>query len=124
MSGRGGDYLAAWRCERGHLQLHAGVSCAACGRALRTSRVPSGARLVAVTTVRVNPRGRPFVLGVAVTACGHARTLCVVEGAIRGNGRDAVRLHIAGGVVVARAAGRIRERSREPVSTPEDSRRS
>lgn len=121
-----GPRLDAWRCLHGHVQLHTAPRCPSCGGAMRRARVSADARLIAVTTVRVNPSGRPFVLAVAVTRCGRARTLCVVRSAIRGDGHDAVRLHDEGGVIVAVARGREgRIRGRNPVrpSTPGDSRR-
>jgi hypothetical protein len=116
-------HLAAWRCQRGHVHLHGAVSCPDCGSSLQAARVAPDARIIATTTVRVNPSGRPFVLGLAVTRCGHARTLCVVETEIRGNGRDPVWLCNEAGVMVARAR-RVRGRSPEPPATREDSRRS
>jgi uncharacterized OB-fold protein len=112
--------IDAWRCDGGHVDLHAGAACAACGRRVRPVTIPCEARLVATTVVRINPSGRPFVLGVAVTRCGRARTLCRVEGALRNNGRDAVRLRDEGGVIVAVA---IRGRSRARSATRADSRR-
>jgi hypothetical protein len=90
---------------------------------LQPVRVAPGARLIAHTTVRVNPAGRPFVLGLAVTRCGRARTLCVVEGEIRGNGRDAVRLCNERGVIVARGLS-VRGRNPAPAATRGGSRRS
>ncbi len=67
------------------------------------------ARLVLVTTVRVNPSGAPFRLGVAVERCGRARVLCVVEGAVRGLGYDRVVLEDRDGATVARPARRRRQ---------------
>ncbi|MDH4035879.1 MAG: hypothetical protein OEX18_01745 [Candidatus Krumholzibacteria bacterium] len=110
MNGPSHPRLVAWRCPRGHVQLHGAPACPACGERLRPARLSPDARLIATTTVRVNPQGRPFVLGIAVTRCGRARTLCVVRTRIRGNGRDAVRLCNEDGVVVARAA-RVKARS-------------
>ena len=115
--------LDAWRCERGHVHLHGGALCHACARPLRPVRVAADARLLAATTVHVNPGGRPFVLGVAVTRCGRARTLCVVEGALRKNGRDAIRLRNENGVIVARAAG-VRGHSPARFPTREGSQKS
>jgi len=74
-------------------------------------RGPRDARLVLVTTVRINPTGAPFRLGVAVMRSGRARVLCVVEGAVRGLGYDRVVLEERGGVTVARPARRRRPRS-------------
>lgn len=71
------------------------------------------ARLVLVTTVRVNPSGAPFRLGVAIEGCGRARVLCVVEGAVRGLGYDRVVLEERGGVTVARRPRRRYRRSRD-----------
>jgi hypothetical protein len=123
--------LRAWRCGLGHVQLNEDTSCGACGRPLRPARIGAAARLIAATTVRVNPAGRPFVLGVAVTRCGRARTLCVVETPIRGNGRDAVRLAERDGVIVARGCGdsrrarpALKARNPGPRATGEDSQRS
>ena len=69
-----------------------------------------GARLVLVTTVRINPTGAPFRLGVAVERRGCARVLCVVEGAVRGLGYDRVVLEERGGVTVARPVSRRHSR--------------
>ena len=71
------------------------------------------ARLVLVTTVRVNPTGAPFRLGVAVMRSGRERVLCVVEGAVRGLGYDWVVLEERDGVTVARRARRRYRRSRD-----------
>jgi len=60
--------------------------------------------LVLVTTVRVNPTGTPFRLGVAITRRGRARVLCRVEGRVRESGHDRVVLEERDGVVVARRA--------------------
>jgi len=58
--------------------------------------------LVLVTTVRVNPSGKPFQLGIAVTCSGRARTICRVEGNMRALGHDRVVLERRGKVIVAR----------------------
>ena len=70
------------------------------------TRVGTGkpAILVLVTTVRVNPFGAPFRLGVAVMRAGKTRVLCRVEGRVRGNGNDRVILEERNGVVTARRA--------------------
>ncbi len=94
--------IDAWRCGRGHVHLHESPVCGDCGRPLRRARVSPEARLIATTTVYVNPAGRPFVLGVAVTRGVRARTLCIVEGAVRGSGRDEVLLREEEGRIVAR----------------------
>lgn len=109
--------IDAWRCERGHVHLHESAACAECGGAVRCARISSRARLIAVTTVRVNPTGNPFRLGMAVTRDGRARTLCIVEGDVRGSGCDAVRLELDGERIVARPwrgsrARAVRARSR------------
>ena len=70
------------------------------------------ARLVLVTTVRVNPSGTPFRLGMAIERRGRARVLCVVEGAVRGLGYDRVLLEECDGVTVARPARHRYRRSR------------
>lgn len=99
---RGG--IAGVRCARGHVHAQAGAGCPECDAPTRPTRLAGAATLVLVTTVRINPSGAPFRLGVAVTRSGHARVLCRVEGAVRGLGRDRVQLEERDGVVVARAA--------------------
>jgi uncharacterized OB-fold protein len=94
--------LDAWRCGRGHVFLHPHPACPECGERLAATRVSAAARLLLATTVRVNPTGLPYVLGLAETECGRARTLCRVEGPVRGGGHDAVRLERRGATVVAR----------------------
>jgi len=113
--------LQAWRCDRGHLTLHEEAACARCGAGLRPTSLDGAARLVTTTTVRVNPSGRPFALGIAVTSAGRARTLCVVDGPVRHNGHDRVWLTREGGRIVARAVSR---RSRVQSASREDSKRS
>jgi hypothetical protein len=82
-------------------------------------RIPARARLVAHTTVRVNPTGVPYRLGVAVTDRG-AATLCVIEGEIRGNGRDRVTLVERNGRFYARGARARVSRSPAPPATDAD----
>jgi hypothetical protein len=100
---RARERLLAWRCGSGHLTLLEEGTCAACGGTLQTTPVHAAARLVATTTVRVNPTGHPFVLGIAVTTAGRVRTLCVVDGPVRHSGHDRVWLTREGGRIVARA---------------------
>jgi uncharacterized OB-fold protein len=109
--------IVARRCPEGTLYLHEHGACPVCGGALTPVRIPSRAILVSHTTVRVSPTGEPYRLGVAVAA-GGAATLCVVEGRIRGNGRDRVTLELRDGryhAVGARA--RVTRRSRAPLSS-------
>ena len=94
--------LDARRCARGHLSLEADPSCTQCGERVYAVQVRPEATLELVTTVRVNPTGQPYQLGVAVTRAGRARTLCRVEGAVRGLGNDAVILERRGDVLIAR----------------------
>ena len=98
--------LSAWRCDRGHVGLYADEACATCGERLRPVQIPADAVLELVTTVRVNPTGQPFQLGIAVTRAGRARTVCRVEGGVRGLGHDAVVLERRGDTIVARARRR------------------
>ena len=58
--------------------------------------------LVFVTTVRVNPSGVPYRLGLAIARSGRTRLLCRVEGEVRESGRDRVWLEECHGIVVAR----------------------
>jgi hypothetical protein len=94
--------LDAWRCRLGHVSLHDDGRCATCGAPLSALHIQPDAFLELVTTVRVNPTGRPYRLGIAVTRCGRARTLCRVEGAVRGLGNDPVMLEPQGEMIVAR----------------------
>jgi uncharacterized OB-fold protein len=94
--------LDARRCIRGHLSLEGDPACPQCGERVHAVQIQPDATLELVTTVRVNPTGRPYQLGVAVTRAGRARTLCRVEGAVRGLGNDAVILERRGDVLIAR----------------------
>lgn len=119
-----GRSIPAWRCARGHLSLYHNESCASCGQPARALRIPAFARLVTCTTVRVNPGGEPFRLGVARTRNG-AATLCIVEGAVRNNGMELVRLEKRGDHFVALGAGsRVTGRSRHRSATRGGSQKS
>jgi len=116
--------LDGWVCGRGHASLYAQEACPRCGDSLASRPLGTDARLETCTTVRVNPGGEPYRLGVAVTTEG-ASTLCVVEGAVRGNGRDRVRLVRRGEVYVALGKGwRITADSSARSATSEGSRKS
>jgi uncharacterized OB-fold protein len=104
--------LDARRCARGHVSLHPDAACSICGEPTRRARVHGDAVLELVTTVRVNPSGQPFQLGVAVLRAGRSRTLCRVEGPVRGLGNDAVMLERRGAMIVARPRLRARSRGR------------
>ena len=84
-------FVDAWRCPGGHLWMYRHGECPECGKRLIGVAIGSGAKIVSHTVVRVNPTGSPIRLGVAVTSAG-AATLCVIDGRIRGNGRDRVTL--------------------------------
>ena len=101
---KGPAALDVFACPAGHIFLHRSDACPACGAPFRTRRVPPYATLVLQTTVRVNPGGEPFRLGIAVTRCGRARTLCRLEGSLRGSGHDPVILVRRGDGFVARGA--------------------
>lgn len=94
--------LPGFACARGHAYLHAQDACPACGASLSALFISPHATLVLATIVRVNPAGEPFALGIAVTLSGRARTLCRIEGGIRGHGHDRVVLEKRGDVFVAR----------------------
>jgi hypothetical protein len=64
-------------------------------------RIAPDAVLELVTTVHVNPSGAPYQLGIAVTRAGRVRTICRVQGAVRGLGNDRVLLERHGGMIVA-----------------------
>lgn len=66
------------RCAGGHEFFHAYDHCPDCGAPLDRADIDDTAELVVETTVRVNPGGLPFRLGVARVFSG-ARTLCIIE---------------------------------------------
>jgi len=94
--------LQAWRCPNGHVTLQHDQVCVSCGASLRELHIVPEAVLELVTTVRVNPTGEPYQLGIAVTRAGRARTICRVEGTVRGLGHDRVLLERHGDVITAR----------------------
>ena len=96
------EKLKALRCIHGHITLQQDPACTTCGAALRQLCLAPFAVLELVTTVRVNPSGEPFQLGIAVTRAGRARTICRVEGAVRGLGHDPVVLERRGDMIIAR----------------------
>jgi hypothetical protein len=107
--------VVATRCERGHVHAQQLDSvCGVCGARTQATRLCADATLVLVTTVRVNPFGAPFRLGLAVTRYGRARVLCRVDGAVRGSGHDRVVLEAREGVfyAVSERARRLTARSR------------
>jgi hypothetical protein len=122
--------LNAFACARGHAYLHAHDACPQCGDRLRTLSIPPEAILTLETTVRVTPDGVPFALGIAVTRCGRARTLCRLEGPGRRRGYDRVVLEKEGDEFVARTDARartvraVRGRSRGPRPIRRAARRS
>jgi len=93
--------LTAWRCIEGHMTLQKDPACTTCGASLRELRITPQAVLELVTTVRVNPTGQPYQLGIAITCAGRARTICRVEGAVRALGHDRVLLERRGDMIVA-----------------------
>ncbi|MDH3198678.1 MAG: hypothetical protein OEO21_10605 [Candidatus Krumholzibacteria bacterium] len=103
--------IDALACPCGGVVLHPRAACPGCGGRLSPTRIRAAATLVASTVVRVNPTGAPFRLGVA-HAAGGASTLCVIEGEVRGHGRDRVRLERRDGRFHAIAArARVSERT-------------
>jgi len=94
--------LQAWTCTRGHTTLQHDNVCTSCGAPLRDFLMSADAILELVTTVRVNPSGEPFQLGIAVTRAGHTRTICRVEGNVRALGHDRVVLERRGDMIIAR----------------------
>ena len=115
--------IDARRCRCGHVSLQPDPACLQCGERMYPLRIRANAVLELVTVVRVNPSGQPYQLGVAVTRAGHGRTLCRVEGMVRGAGNDAVVLERRGDMIVARPRRRIRARSRAAGATRKGARR-
>ncbi len=115
--------IDARRCQSGHVSLQPDPVCVRCGERMYPASIRANAVLELVTVVRVNPTGEPYQLGVAVTLAGHARTLCRVEGMVRGAGNDAVVLERRGDMIVARPRRQIRARSRAGGATRRGARR-
>jgi uncharacterized OB-fold protein len=65
------------RCSSGHEFFHEYACCPQCHASLRPTEVDGTAELIGDTTVRVNPSGNPFRLGLARLPSG-AATLCIV----------------------------------------------
>jgi uncharacterized OB-fold protein len=105
-------FITASRCRLGCLWLHEHDDCPDCGGRLTPVRIPCEATLISDTVVRVNPSGSPIHLAVAKTSTG-ASTLCVVDGPVRGNGRDKVRLVFRDGKYHAVNRSRRRRANRE-----------
>ena len=78
MGVRRSNQLHVFACPNGHAFFIERPECPTCGGPLAGTREPANARLLTHTTVRVNPTGRPFILGLAETRSG-ARTLCVLD---------------------------------------------
>jgi len=93
--------LQAWRCALGHVTLQRDPACPTCGASLGEMHIAPHAVLELVTTVRVNPSGEPYQLGIVVTRSGRARTICRVEGAVRALGHDPVVLERRGDMIIA-----------------------
>jgi uncharacterized OB-fold protein len=102
-------FITAYRCPTGCLWLHEHEDCPDCGGRLEPVRINNEANVVSDTVVRVNPSGSPIHLGVARTTTG-ATTLCIIQGQIRGNGHDKVRLVVRDGRFHA-LTGRPRQRA-------------
>lgn len=98
------QHIIAHRCSRGCLWLHEHDDCPNCGGRLTGVRIPAQATIISNTVVRVNPSGFPIRLGVA-RAVGGATTLCIIEGKVRGHGRDRVHLVLRDGRYHALARG-------------------
>jgi uncharacterized OB-fold protein len=65
------------RCSNGHEFFYQYERCPLCDETLQATEVDGTAELVGNTTVRVNPSGEPFRLGIGRLPSG-ARTLCIV----------------------------------------------
>lgn len=83
------------RCANGHEYFYRHARCPACDAPLEEGVVDGAAILAGYTTVRVNPSGKPFRLGLARIASG-AATLCLIDDDA-GVG-DAVTLRVTGDV--------------------------
>jgi uncharacterized OB-fold protein len=70
--------LLLFRCAGGHVCFYPHERCPECDLDLAELRQPAAAWIVSQTTVRVNPTGLAFRLGIARVACG-AKTLCLIE---------------------------------------------
>ena len=115
--------IDARSCRRGHVSLQRDDACVRCGERLHPVRIRADAVLELVTVVRVNPSGRPYQLGVAVTYAGRVRTLCRVDGEVRGVGNDRVVLERRGDMIVARPRRPLRARNRARDASRQGARR-
>jgi uncharacterized OB-fold protein len=70
--------LVLYGCHSGHVYFVRHALCPKCQLELVENHQPAAAVIVSQTTVRVNPTGTPFRLGVAEVGSG-AKTLCVIE---------------------------------------------
>jgi len=70
--------LVLYACPSGHAYFVRHAQCPECRLELAENRQPATAVIVSQTTVRVNPTGTPFRLGIAEAGSG-AKTLCVIE---------------------------------------------
>jgi uncharacterized OB-fold protein len=95
--------ITAYRCPLGCLFLYRHQRCPNCSGLLLDVRLPGDAVLLTHTTVHVTPTGQPVRLGIAEVRRG-LRTLCIVEGGVRGNGRDRVQLVVRDGRYIAVAS--------------------
>jgi len=113
-------FVSIRSCACGARFAHRDDACPQCGRQLCPARVRSVGRLLCETTVRVNPTGHPFRLGLVRLAKG-VTALCIVSGLTRGSGYDRVRIVTKDGVFHAiGAAARVNGGSRRPPASGED----
>ncbi|UCG52264.1 MAG: hypothetical protein JSW58_01535 [Candidatus Latescibacterota bacterium] len=80
-SKRGSDAdrpLTVFQCPTGHAFFYPHDVCPLCGTSLRETKSSPDAWLVSSTTVRVNPTGAPYLLGLAQVENG-AKTLCIID---------------------------------------------
>lgn len=104
-------FIVARRCREGCLWLYPYDRCPKCKTATTPVKTSALAFLTSHTVVRVNPGGTPITLGVA-RAAGGAATLCAVDGEVRGNGFEKVRLVVEDGRYRALTPGVRRGRDR------------
>jgi uncharacterized OB-fold protein len=95
--------LVLYRCPTGHEYVWRHTRCPECGLELVAGPVDAEGVIVCQTVVRVNPRGRPFRLGLAELPTG-ARTLCLLADDVSTENGAPVRLSLIGDLYHAERA--------------------
>ena len=96
--------LQLYRCGSKHAFFRRYSECPLCGASTSGVREHPRATLISQTTVRMNPGGDPFRLGLAQTDYG-ARTLCIIETGVSHDENETVMLRRKGELYYAHRTG-------------------